>query len=181
MSESKSTSTLAAAFRGLSRNLMLRGLIELVIGILLLCKPVSTIKWLTIIIGLLLILDGLLMFASYLRTKGAGSDWMIVNAIALVALGAVTVSSPLMMDYLWIIMLGAWHIVSAVNELAGGGWRRLLGIASCVLSLIIGVIFIMLPFVGLQALITVAGIVLIASGVFSLLTGADLRAASRKF
>lgn len=181
--ENKSASNnspLAMVFRGLGRNLMLRGILELVIGILLLVTPLKTAKWLTIIFGVLLIADGVVLFLSSLRSNGSGRHWMIINAIALVIFGAVIVGSPLVMDQLWIVVLGVLHIVSAVNELFGGGWRRLMGLLSCVLALIIGVIFIVLPFIGLQAVLLVTGILMVAYGTFSLLTGADLRAASRK-
>ena len=180
MSESATLSPIATIFRSLGRNLILRGLLELVIGILLLCKPAGTIKWLTIVIGALLILDGVVLFFSYLRTRTSGRHWMLVNAVALIVFGTVIVCSPLLMDYLWIIMLGVWHIVSAINEFFGGGWRRLMGILSCALSLVIGAIFIALPFIALQALILTTGIVMIAYGCFSLFTGLDLHAASKK-
>ena len=179
--QSASISPLATIFGVLGRNLMLRGIFELVIGILLLVNPMNTVKWLTIVIGVLLIVDGVVLFLSSLRNNVSGRGWMIVNAVALVIFGAVIVGSPLMMDRLWIIVLGALYVVSAINEFFGGGWRRPLGILSCVLSLIIGVVFIVLPFVGLQAVIFVTGILMVAYGVFSLLTGADLRIASKKF
>ena len=178
--QSNSLSPIAAIFRGMGRNLMLRGILELVIGILLLINPLKTVVWLTIVIGVLLILDGVVLFFSYLRTKASGRHWMLINAAALIVFGAVIVCSPLLMDELWIIVLGVWHIVSAVNELFGGGWRRKMGIVSSALSLVVGVIFVALPFLALNAMITITGIVLIASGFLSIVTGYDLRAASKK-
>lgn len=173
-------SPLSMIFGRLGKNLILRGILELVIGILLLVTPIKTVTWLTIVIGALLIIDGVALFIAYLRSGDTGSVWMLINSIALVIFGAVIVGSPLMMDWLWIIVLGVWHIVSAINELCSGGWRRPMGLLSGVLSLLIGVIFIVLPFVALKAVILVTGIMMVAYGCFSLITGADLRAASKQ-
>lgn len=180
MSNQSTLSPIAAVFRGLGGNLILRGILELAIGILLLVKPLKTVEWLTIILGVLLILDGAVLFLSFLRTKTSGRHWMLINAIALIVLGTVIVCSPLLMSELWIVALGVLHIVSAINELFGGGWRRLMGILSSALSLVVGVIFVALPFLALNAVITITGIMLIAYGCFSLFTGYDLRAASKK-
>ena len=172
-------SALAMVFKGLGRNLLLRGLVELVIGVMLLVAPARTARILTIAIGILLIADGVALFISSLWSKSSGRNWMVINAIALVVFGAIIICSPLLVDKWLVIVLGVWLIMSAVNELFSGGWRRLWGLLSSVLSLIIGVIFIALPFVGLAYIITVTGVVMIASGVFTFCAGLDLRSAGK--
>jgi len=165
--------------RGLGRNLILRGVVEMLIGIMLLINPITTIKVITIIIGALLVIDGLVLFWVTLNADGNDRFWTFVNASVLVAFGVVTVCSPLLMDRLWIIALGAWQIVGALFMLAGGGWRRLWAIFSCVLSIVIGVIFVALPFVGLASFALLAGCVMAASGFFSICTGIGLRRSCR--
>ena len=182
--ENKSASTqrsaLSLLFQGLGRNLIFRGMIETAVGLLLLFSPERTVKILTIAIGVLLILDGVVLFLSTLRSRFPGNRWAVINATALVLFGAITVFSPLVMEYLWILVLGMWLIVSAVNELFCGGWRRIWGIVSSLLSLIVGVSFILMPFASIGAIVMITGGVLVASGILTFCAGLDIRAAGKE-
>ncbi len=173
-------SMLSAILRGLGRNLILRGIVEMIIGILLLLTPLEAFRVLTIIIGALLISDGIVAALFAFRTESADRNWSVVNAFVLLIVGVVTVCSPLLMDKLWMIAIGIWQIASVITALCNGGWRRLWAVLSGVLSLVIGVIFIALPFVALKSVGIIAGCVLTASGFFTICAGADLRIAGRE-
>ena len=173
-------SPLSILFQGLGRNLIFRGILEVAVGLLLLFSPARTIEILTVAIGVLLILDGVVLFFASLRSGPAGKRFAVINATLLVLFGAMTICSPLFMEYLWILILGVWLIVTSVSELLGGGWRRMWGIASCLLSLIVGIVFILMPFASIEAVVMIAGGVLTASGILTFCAGADMRAASKK-
>ena len=173
-------SPLSVLFQGLGRNLIFRGILEITVGLLLLFSPERTIKILTIAIGVLLILDGVVLFLSSLRSRSSGNRWKVINATALVLFGVMIIFSPLLMDHLWIIVLGVWLIVSAINEFFGGGWRRIWGIISCILSLIVGIIFILMPFASIETIVMITGGVLVTSGILTFLAGVDIRVASKK-
>jgi len=173
-------SMLSAILRGLGRNLILRGIVEIVIGVMLLFNPFNTIRVLTMVIGALLIVDGIVAAMFALRTRGSDRSWTVVNAFVLLIVGIITVCSPLWMDKLWMIALGVWQIASVITSLFNGGWRRLWSVLSGVLSLVIGIIFIVLPFVALAYVGIIAGCVLAASGFFTICAGADLRIASKE-
>ena len=168
-------SPVSAVLRGLGRNLILRGALELAIGIMLLVSPLVAIRALTTVVGALLVIDGLVLFWVTTGTAGEDRFWTFVNASVLVVFGVLTVSSPLFMDRLWIVALGVWQIFSALSELIGGGWRRFWGVFSGIVSLIVGAIFIVLPFVGLTFFAVFAGCVMIASGFVSTCAGMGLR------
>ena len=170
---------LSAILRGLGRNLILRGIVEMIIGVMLLLTPLEAFRMVTMIIGVLLIVDGIVAALFALRTRGSDRNWTVVNAFVLLIVGVVTVCSPLLMDKLWMIALGVWQIASVITSFFNGGWRRLWSVLSGVLSLVIGIIFIVLPFVALTYLGIIAGCVLAASGFFTICAGADLRIASK--
>lgn len=176
----KSNPALASAFRSLGRSLFLRGVLEIAFGVLLLIFPGDTIKILTIVIGAALSLSGLFQLLIAARSKDTKKHWALINAIALLVFGILVVCSPLLFDKLWIIVIGLWLIASALNELFGGGWRRIWGILSCLLSLAIGAIFVAFPFIGLTSIILITGWVMITSGVLAICAGVDLLVASKK-
>lgn len=170
---------LSAILRGLGRNLILRGIVEMIIGVMLLLTPLEAIRVATMVIGALLIVDGIVAALFALRSRGSDRNWTVVNAFVLLIVGVVTVCSPLVMDKLWMIALGVWQIASVITSFFNGGWRRLWSVLSGVLSLVIGIIFIVLPFVALAYVGIIAGCVLAASGFFTICAGADLRIASK--
>jgi len=173
------TVVLSAILRGLGRNLILRGIVEMIIGITLMLVPLEAFRVMTIAIGILLIVDGVVAALFALRTSGSDRNWTVVNAFVLLIVGVVTVCSPLLMDKLWMIALGIWQIASVLTSFFNGGWRRLWSVLSGVLSLVVGIIFIVLPFVALTYVGIIAGCVLTASGFFTICAGADLRIAGR--
>ncbi|MBP5531823.1 MAG: DUF308 domain-containing protein [Lentisphaeria bacterium] len=173
-------SPLSILFQGLGRNLIFRGILEVAVGLLLLFSPARTIRILIVVIGVLLILDGVGLFLASLRAGSVGKRFAVINASVLVFFGAMTICSPLFMEYLWILILGVWLIVTSISELLGGGWRRIWGIASSLLSLIVGVTFILMPFASVEAIAMIAGGVLTASGILTFCAGVDMRAASRR-
>lgn len=170
---------LSAILRGLGRNLILRGVVEMIIGVMLLLTPLEAFRMMTIVIGALLIVDGIVAALFALRTRDSDRNWTVVNAFVLLIVGVVTVCSPLLMDKLWMIALGVWQIASVMTSFFNGGWRRLWSVLSGVLSLVIGIIFIVLPFVAMAYVGIIAGCVLTASGFFTICAGADLRIASK--
>lgn len=176
----KSNPALASAFRSLGRSLFLRGVLEIAFGVLLLLYTAPTIRILTIVIGAALCLSGLFQLLIAARSKDSKKHWALINAIALLVFGIFVICSPLLMDYLWIIVIGMWLIVSALNELFSGGWRRIWGLLSCVLSVAIGVCFIVLPFYALDLIAKISGWVMIVSGILVLGASIDLFAAGKK-
>ena len=178
--EPQVNSPLAPILRTVGRSLIFRGVLEITVGILLLAAPVQTIKIFTIVIGAALILSGLLQLLTAAGSKNSKKNWALINAAVLLVVGVLVVCFPLKAEKIWIILLGLWLVVSAINELGSGGARRISGILSCVLSLLIGVFFIVYPFTGLAYIVWIVGIVMIVSGVLTLGAGMDMNAAGRK-
>ena len=176
----KSNPALASAFRSLGRSLFLRGVLEIALGVLLVLYTAHAIKILTIVIGAALGLSGLFQLLIAVRSKDSKKHWALINAVALLVFGIFVIWSPLLADKLWIIVIGIWMIVSAANELFSGGWRRIWGILSCVLSVAIGVCFIVLPFYALDLIAKISGWVMIVSGILVFSAGIDLHSASKK-
>ena len=165
---------LSTAMRMLSRDLILRGILEALLGLLLLAKPVQTAVFITVVIGVFLLIDGATLLILGVRTPGPGRKWLIVNAALLLLLGAFTVWRPIMVDSLWVVVLGVWQILGGIEALAGGG-RKVWNVLSGVLSLLLGAVFVVSPFVGLLSILWLLGILLAFSGAVTVVAGIKIR------
>jgi len=152
--------------------LVLRGLIFLLLGVFLFFRPVVTLWWVTLCIGAVVLVDGVMMFAASFRHRGSRRGLMIADAVFLVLLGIFALSSPFIADILWVVFVGLWQILSGIQAffLKDGGSRGWL-IFSGILSILLGIFFIFAPFAGLLTLSWVLAIALIISA-FSSFAGA---------
>lgn len=155
--------------------LLWRGVLYFVLGVLLFFRPLWTTAVLTIAIGILIMLDAVSQLIRYLRCR-AGSKWRIGWFVLLFLLGAGTVWMPLAADCLWVVALGVWQILGGVEELSSGGASRW-NIFSGVLSLLLGVLFVVAPFAGLLSLIWLLGALMIIGGAAAVVSGLGLRRA----
>ena len=165
---------LGAAMRALGRDLVLRGVLEALVGLLLLLRPMQTAVFITIAVGVFLIIDGATLLFLALRSSGPGRGWLIVNAALLLLLGVFAVWRPVMVDSLWVVILGVWQILGGIETLAGG-INKLWNVFSGVLSLIVGIVFVVSPFVGLMSIIWLIGALLLFSGVVTIIAGTKFR------
>ena len=164
---------LGAAMRALGRDLVLRGVLEALVGLLLLLRPMQVAEFITIAVGVFLLIDGATLLFLGIRSSGPGRAWLIVNAVLLLLLGVFAVWRPIMVDYLWVVILGIWQILGGVETLSGG--RKLWNVFSGVLSLVLGIVFIVSPFVGLFSIVWVIGALLFFSGLIRIVAGIRFR------
>lgn len=164
---------LEAAMRVFGCDLILRGVLEALAGLLLILRPVETAVFITVAVGVFLLIDGAILLVSGLRMPGSGGRWLTVNAALLLLLGAFAVWRPIMVDYLWVVILGIWQILGGVETLSGG--RKSWNVFSGVLSLALGIVFIVSPFVGLFSIVWVIGALLLFSGAIRIVAGIRFR------
>lgn len=155
--------------------LVFRAVILLLLGILLVAKPLLTAASLTLVIGVFLMIEAFFALWSAFADR-RGKRWLgILYAVLTLLAGLLCFLLPLAMDFAWVIVLGCWQLVAGFNYFVLAFRRAAPSVAMAVvngvLSLFVGVIFIIAPFAGLLAAVWILGALLILAAII-LLVGA---------
>jgi len=143
--------------------LLVRGLIFTILGLIALFRPIGSMAAVTIVLGVFLLIDGMgALFLSFACRRFAGILWSIL----LCAAGIVMITRPVQADTLIVIVLGMWLIITGASELLSTqvSAKKALLSGSGILSILIGVLLVIAPFVGLAAVSWLVAILLLVSG-----------------
>lgn len=143
--------------------LVIRGLIFLVLGLLGLFRPIGSLAAVTIVLGVILLIDAAgALFLSLACRRFFGILWSLL----LCAAGIMMIVRPLDADTLVVIVLGVWMIVTGANELLSAQVSAKRGIlsGSGIFSIVIGVLLVIAPFAGLTAVSWLVAILLLLCG-----------------
>ena len=90
---------------------------------------------------------------------------MIIDAIFLIMLGFFAVISPLMMDVIWIMLIGIWEILSGLQSifLREESNAPRLTLTSGIISIIIGIFFLAAPSAGVMGITWLIALFLLAA------------------
>jgi len=146
----------------LARNwwaIALRGVFALLFGLVALLMPVTTLAALALLFAAYMAADGILAIIAALRAARRHErwGWLVFEGIADLIAGAVAFFWPLLTVLAFVLLMGAWAIVSGALLTAAafrlhalhGRWLMLLGGA---ISLLWGVLVILWPLAGAVAL-----------------------------
>ena len=153
----------------------LRGIFAILFGVFALVWPGATIVALTIFFGCYLLADGIFAVAAGLGTSGEYSGWwtLVLEGLAGIILGLLTLVLPAMTAQAVVYMIGAWAVVTGVLELSSAIQLRrqianeIVMILSGLISIILGLLLFAFPVEGAVSLVWLIG-------VFSLLFGFSL-------
>lgn len=157
---------------------LLKGVLSIALGVLLLCWPGATVKVFILIIGIYALIEGIIDLVLALIVAGKEEPFGMILTKSLVSLliGGVMVSRPgialtvvMVIVALWLIISGFLQLIMAF-EMPPMSGRSLVGING-VLSLIIGILILVIPFNTVWALIILIAIVVIVSGAWQIFLG----------
>ncbi|MGN0065096.1 MAG: HdeD family acid-resistance protein [Nocardioides sp.] len=133
------------------KDLMLRGVLAVVFGVLAMAWPLSTVLAMVLLWGFWALADGIGAIWQAFHTRGARSRAMtlLVGVVALAA-GVIALVRPDVTAVTLVWLLGIWFIVRAVVEVATGftaarGHARALLVMSAVVDLILGLLLVLAP------------------------------------
>jgi len=176
----------AARVFGIQENwwqIIVRGIITFLFGLLLLVWPGASLFILTIFFGVFVLLDGIFSLVHAAKHKlGAGTrTWLIIRGIVGIIVGLITFIWPAITEVVLILLIGAWALVAGIFEIifaatskAPGSARWLFAISG-VLSVILGILLLARPIAGLLAIIWAIGAFAIVMGILLIIVGARLR------
>jgi uncharacterized membrane protein HdeD (DUF308 family) len=156
-------------------NLVLRGLLGILFGLLALFWPGMTLLALVIVYGIYALADGVMaLIAGF--SRGGRHAAFILEGILGIAAGIIAFVWPGITAYALLFLIAAWAIVTGIMEVIGafrvhrhGVWLGLAGVASVVL----GVLLFSYPTRGALAVVTLIGIYGLVFG--GILLGVGLR------
>ena len=156
--------------------IIFRAVIMMIIGVCMIFAPLQTLWWMTICIGAIVLIDGVMLLSASLQSKSELQGVMLINAALLIILGVFSLISPLIMDMVWVMMLGIWQLLSGLQYLF---LRRLarhtfFTLVTGILSVLAGLFFLLLPFGGLLAATWLIAIVLLTSSAMNFVTAFKL-------
>ena len=143
--------------------LVIRGLVFLVLGLIGLFRPLSSLAAVTIVLGIILLIDSAgSLFLSIACRRFFGIFWSLL----LCAAGVTMIMRPLEADTLVVIVLGVWLIVTGASELLSAqvSVKRAILSGSGIFSILIGVLLVIAPFAGLAAVSWLIALLLLISG-----------------
>lgn len=160
-----------------------RGLLAIIFGLIAVFMPVLTMGAIAILVAAFLFMDGVFALYAALRGRLLATRWwlLLLEGVAGVAIGTITVFWPGLTLLAIVYFIGAWALVTGVLEIAAairlrhemeGEW--LLGLGG-LLSILFGLILFFSPGVGALALIWLIGIYALFYGVSLIVLGIRLR------
>lgn len=163
----------------LFKSLLLKGILMIILGIIMLAFTFSSILAIDYLFGIVLIVLGIQLLTSgstflgeYKRTW-----WVILLGILAIIIGILAFVFPAVMTLYIVYLIALTSLISGFTDLAlaisdkCGMANRALVAISGVLGVILGILFILSPFVGAFVIVQVTGIFLLAFGLLAIAEG----------
>ncbi len=156
---------------------LISGALLIVVGIVAVCNPASTVASLAVFLGLAMLLSGISSIVGYgMATKYfVGGGWMLADGILTCVLAlfvlfnsSVTASAIPFIFGLWVVFSSVERMACAFDLKRDGvsGWGWILALA--LLGIVMGVVALLDPIVAAVALSVIVGVLLISTGVMNL-------------
>lgn len=162
----------------------LRGLVLVVFGILALSWPDRTVTVLLRIFGIIVLVYGIIMLIEALlarRDEEQSSIWPLVGSLVAIAAGVITLAWPSATGLVVIYIVAVWAIATGVIEIAAAfsfpvrDWAVWLLATGGLVSIIIGILFILFPGDGVVGLAWLIGLYALFVGLLHLAIGFKMR------
>lgn len=169
------------------KGLVLRGALAIILGLILALLPGPTLIVATILIGVFVLMLGLVAVAMFiiLKEKKKGVVLLFEGALG-VTFGVITIIWPNITALLLILILGIWCLMEGMVQLYTGfvmtkktALRAVVSISG-IITIMVGLIFILAPGEGALALIWLIGVFAIMYGALSVIYGMMIRSLLRK-
>jgi len=167
---------------------LLRGLFWILFGIVLFARPGISLLSLTLALGVILFIDGIINIANAVSGRKEHDDWWVLLLVGLAGVGVgmltfyhpqATALAVVFYVAIWAIATGLLEIVAAVRlrrQIEGEIWLGLAGIA----SVVFGVLLVARPGVGALTILWLIGAYAIAFGVVLLLLAFKVRSGVKR-
>jgi uncharacterized membrane protein HdeD (DUF308 family) len=163
---------------------LIRGLIAVLFGVIVLIHPVAAVATFVLLFGAFVFADGIVTLVTALRFAHPDTGrwwWMLAQGIVGILAGLVAFFWPISAAWALAILVAAWAFTTGILELGAATRLRrdvpgeiFLGISG-VLSILLGIAFVILPGAALFTLVFVVGLYAIVTGVSLVVLSIRLR------
>ena len=172
--------------RYVKSGMMLLSIAYIVIGMMLLIMPQTSLLWICYAFGAVVLITGIVCLIQYARIRGTGftAPFMLVGGVITAGLGIFTLAKPQVVASFLPIVFGIFIVVDGLSRIGsaidlakrkGQKWWVLLLLS--IVSVALGILLVLHPFGAAVSVVMVCGILLIVEGAMNL--GCILRTLDR--
>lgn len=158
------------------------GLIALGVGVFFLVGKDSTLRTVTVILGIFLLIQAVVEILTAIFGKGEGRGVLAVIGVITAIAGLLLVKKPFETLTVLVLILGIVFIVAGIARFVdaaldshGRGWNLLV----CLIDIAAGILILAWPDLTLTVVAVIVGIVLIVRGIVMIAFGLQVRKAER--
>lgn len=161
-----------------AKNSLAISILLIILALFLIFKPMQSLNFIMILLGIILTLNGIIHSISYFSTPNEYKmlSFELVQGVICVVLGLVFIFNPSLINSFLTYIIGAWILIESVikiqmalnlKSMQNSNWMitMLLGL----LTLALAIVIIINPFATIAAVTTVTGIILLASEIMTIL------------
>ena len=163
--------------RYVKSGMMLLSIAYIVIGMMLLIMPQTSLLWICYAFGAVVLITGIVCLIQYARIRGTGftAPFMLVGGVITAGLGIFTLAKPQVVASFLPIVFGIFIVVDGLSRIGsaidlakrkGQKWWVLLLLS--IVSVALGILLVLHPFGAAVSLVMVCGILLIVEGAMNL-------------
>ena len=157
--------------------MMLLSIAYIIIGMMLLIMPQTSLLWICYAFGAVVLVTGIVCLIQYARIRGTGftAPFMLVGGVITAGLGIFTLAKPQVVASFLPVVFGIFILVDGLSRVGtaidlakrkGQKWWMLLLLS--VVSVALGVLLVLHPFDAAVSVVMVCGILLIVEGALNL-------------
>ena len=177
MQEATSKKEPFTMLRYVKNGMLLLSVAYIVIGMLLLIMPETSLLWICNIFGVVVLVTGIVCLIQYARIRGTGftAPFMLVGGVITAGLGIFTLAKPQVVTSFLPIVFGIFIVVDGLSRIGtaidlakrkGQKWWLLLLFS--IVSVALGVLLVLHPFDAAVSAVMLCGILLIVEGALNL-------------
>ena len=163
--------------RYVKSGMMLLSIAYIVIGMMLLIMPQTSLLWICYAFGAVVLITGIVCLIQYARIRGTGftAPFMLVGGVITAGLGIFTLAKPQVVASFLPVVFGIFIVVDGLSRIGsaidlakrkGQKWWVLLLLS--IVSVALGILLVLHPFGAAVSLVMVCGILLIVEGAMNL-------------
>ncbi len=158
--------------------LVLVGVAALGVGIFFVASPHETLSTFAVIAGIFLLVDGALAIIASIFGHGEGRGLLAVIGVLSAIAGLILIKHPFDTLVVFTMIIGVWFVVAGIVRFVSAfslPEGRGASIAIALLDIVAGAVILAWPDLGLATLAVIIGIVLIIRGILFIAAGWELR------
>lgn len=178
--------------RYIKNGMLLLSIAFVVLGILLLVMPQTSLLWICYAFGAVVLITGIVCLIQYVRIRGSGfaAPFFLVAGVIITALGLFTLVQPEVVASFLPVVFGLFILIDGCSRIGtaldlarrkGDKWWVMLLFS--LLSIALGILLLVNPFGAAVSVVMLCGVLLIIEGVVNLscvvYTAMELRAIDR--